>query len=338
MKKVNMKYTIGEVQQDKLMEYGLDIKDAFILSYIKEINQLEKIIRKTIDGKSFMWIDYEKLITYLPALKIKAIDSMYRRFKKYEDLGLLEKHLHRTAIHGTYTFFYLNKKFSTLFEITKIDSSEEELNENLKKMGLPNNFTHKITSKKISLKSDEKSGGFGRKVGSWSDEKSVRNTPINILQEKDSSSTEEPKPTTASEETFFKNLKDLLIKNNFKNYNSQTLKNIKSYSKESLEEIKKVIEFMKFKNKAINSKILVAILKDGDHKIVEPMKLKTVTKKEKIAYMLEIAFQDDIDDLCNQIAKSFGWGEYNKLSKTDEKIVNIEVERILCERYNNLKI
>jgi len=325
MKNENIKYTIGAVQQNKLIEYDLDIKDAFILSYIKEINQLKNIIRKTVDGKSFMWIDYEKLISYLPALKIKTIDAMYRRFKKYEDLGLLTKHLHRTAIHGTYTFFHLKDLFSNLFEITKIDTSEKELNENLKKMGLP------------IPKSDGKSGGFGWKVGSCSDEKSVRNTPIKILPKKDSSSTEELNSAAAPEETFFKNLKALLIENSFKNHNSQTLKNINNYSKGSLKEIKRAITFMKLKNKTIDSKILVAILKDKDYLVVESLEIKNITRADKLAHIMEITPQDEIDDLCNKISKRDWFKDYKDLEKSEENTVNIDLERILCKRYDKLK-
>lgn len=158
-----------------------------------------------------------------------------------------------------------------------------------------------------------------------------------LIRDKKRVVAEEANPTAAPEDDFFKNLKDLLIKNGFKKYNSQTLKNIKNNSKGSLEEVKKVIEFMKLKNKAINSKILVAILKDEDHKVVEPVDLKKISKADKVAHMLKIIKQDEIDDLCNQIAKSFGYQEYNDLSKSDENIVNIELENIFCRRYNKLQ-
>ncbi|MGB6130049.1 MAG: hypothetical protein WBG30_14990 [Psychrilyobacter sp.] len=148
---------------------------------------------------------------------------------------------------------------------------------------------------------------------------------------------EKQNPAAAPEDNFFKDLKDLLIENNFKNYNSQTLKNIKNYSNGSLEDIKKVIEFMKLKNKSINSKILVAILKDGDHKVVEPVDIKKVTKADKLAHMLKIITQDEIDDLCDRISEEEEFGEYKQLEKAQENIVNIRLEKILCDRYNRLQ-
>lgn len=37
-----MKYTISDVQQEKLIALGLDIKDAFLLSYIKDLAGAKK--------------------------------------------------------------------------------------------------------------------------------------------------------------------------------------------------------------------------------------------------------------------------------------------------------
>jgi hypothetical protein len=327
MKKENVKYTIGEVQQHKLIEFGLDIKDAFIISYLKDMKTWKNILEKSVNADIYMWVDYSKLLSYLPALKINTNDVLSRRLKKYEGLGLIKRHLHKNLVYGSYNFIFLEEKFNTLFEFNKIEDTEDEIEEMKRKMGLLGQQTQHPS---------QKSCGFDSKVACTTTQKSADNTPIKILPQKNSSSTE-ANPTAAPEDTFFKNLKDLLIKNNFKNYNSQTLKNIKNYSKGSLEEVKKVIEFMKLKNKAINSKILVAILKDEDHKVVEPVDIKKIPKADKVAHMLKLTTQDEIDDLCNQIAKSFGYEEYNNLSKSDENIVNIELENIFCRRYNRLQ-
>ncbi len=326
MKKENVKYTIEEVQQHKLIEFGLDIKDAFIISYLKDMKTWGNILEKSVDGNTYMWVDYQKVLTYLPALKINSNDVLSRRLKKYEALGLIKRHLHKNLVYGSYNFIFLEEKFNTLFEFNKIEDTEDEIEEMKRKMGLLGQQTSQPS---------QKSCGFDSKVASTPSQKSSDNTPTKILPQKNSSSTG-TNPTATSDEAFFKTLKDLLIKNNFKNYNSQTLKNIESYSKRSLEEVKKVIEFMKLKNKTINSKILVAILKDGDHLVVEPVDLKKVSKANKLAHMLKITPQDEIDDICNQIAISFKFEEYKKLDKAEENIVNIELENIFSRRYNKL--
>ena len=47
-----IKYTIASVQQEKLIELDLDIKDAFILSYLKDtIGANSKIISKVVENE-----------------------------------------------------------------------------------------------------------------------------------------------------------------------------------------------------------------------------------------------------------------------------------------------
>ena len=136
----------------------------------------------------------------------------------------------------------------------------------------------------------------------------------------------EKETATAPNETFLKTLKDLLIKNGFQNHNSQTLKNLENFSNSKISEIEKVIEFMKKKKKAINSKILVAILKDRDHKIVEPVE---ITKADKLTHMFKITLDSELADLRYLIAKDIGL-------PIDSNPVKTDLERILCNRYNNL--
>ena len=114
-KKTNRKYQIADIQQDKLLKLGLDLKDAYILTYLKDLNQVKKIVRKKVDGEVYIWVNYEELMAYLPALRINTVDAMYRRFKKYEGIGLIKKYIYKT-ITGTYTFFHLKEALFNLFE------------------------------------------------------------------------------------------------------------------------------------------------------------------------------------------------------------------------------
>lgn len=318
MKKDNIKYTIGAVQQEQLIKYDLDIKDAFIITYLKDIMTSKKLIKKTVADKKYIWIDYQSLIDYLPALKINSREVIARRMAKYEKIGLIKKHLHKTMVYGVYTFFHLEEKFNTMFEIQKIEKEDDELEKIKEKMGLLGQQNEEST---------EKSSGFDPKVETIPTQKSRHNTPNNILPQKESSSTEE-KPVAASDEIILKDIKEIIVKNGFKNYNSQTLKNIKNYSKGSLEEIKKVIKFMKLKNKSLNSKILVAILKDKDHEVVEPVDLEKVTRKEKIEFMIEKLGEFKIRSMRNSILKNIGC----ECQGVDDDLGNQ-----LCKKYNKLK-
>lgn len=138
-----IKYTIASVQQEKLIELDLDIKDAFILSYLKDtIGANSKFISKVVDNEIYYWIKYSSLIAYLPILKIENEKVIARRFSEYEKLGLIKRHIHKVtnkitkAFVGNYTFINLTDKFSELFEENKIETDVDELEKAAKEMGL----------------------------------------------------------------------------------------------------------------------------------------------------------------------------------------------------------
>lgn len=163
-----IKYTIASVQQEKLIELDLDIKDAFILSYLKDtIGANSKFISKVVDNEIYYWIKYSSLIAYLPILKIENEKVIARRFSEYEKLGLIKRHIHKVtnkitkAFVGNYTFINLTDKFSELFEENKIETDVDELEKAAKEMGL----TVENTRENFSVPSGEPrelSSSFGK--------------------------------------------------------------------------------------------------------------------------------------------------------------------------------
>ena len=128
----NQKFTIGAVQQNRLLELGLDIKDAYILTYLKVFfDSNDKILTKTINGEVYYWIKYENIIKYLPILKIDNLKVISRRLRKFEELGLIKRHVHRPfdEVHGTfkgaYTFIHLTKEFTSLFNFSDLQDDED---------------------------------------------------------------------------------------------------------------------------------------------------------------------------------------------------------------------
>lgn len=146
----NIKYTIGAVQQSKALEYDLDLKDAFILTYLKELTS-KKLIQKVIDNNIYYWIDYDALIDYMPLLGISTTKVLGRRFAKYEDLGFIKRHLHKSyskakgQFSGSWTFIMFEEKFNELFEIGNIANDTTKMNEILEEMGLPTEDTQKFS-------------------------------------------------------------------------------------------------------------------------------------------------------------------------------------------------
>lgn len=158
-KQNRVKYKIGAVQQLKAIELNLDLKDAHILTYIRDLSTV-KTVNKIVDGKKFFWLDYEKISIYIPLLEINNLKVMGRRMKKYEDLGLLKRHIHttfdKTAGHftGSYTFICLTNKFIELFEEIKISSNDLEIEKMEKEMGLSTEDTSEC---KLNLPQELKS-------------------------------------------------------------------------------------------------------------------------------------------------------------------------------------
>ena len=146
----NIKYTIGAVQQSKALEYDLDLKDAFILTYLKELTS-KKLIQKVIDNNTYYWIDYDALIDYMPLLGISTSKVLGRRFAKYEELGFIKRHLHKSyskakgQFSGSWTFIMFEEKFNELFEIGNIANDTTKMNEILEEMGLPTEDTQKFS-------------------------------------------------------------------------------------------------------------------------------------------------------------------------------------------------
>jgi len=313
MEKKNQKYTIGNVQQDKLIEYGLDIKDAFILDYISEVSNLKNVVKKVVDGRSYIWLDYNKMINYLPILNINNKEVIGRRFKKYADLDLISRHLHKPfsstgKTSGTYTFFSLKPKFNSLFEISTIDDSLEEKEAKLREMGLLPHPTEK---------SDEQST---EKSSVHPTQKSAVNTPSNNTPKIKSSS------TTTSGDEFITNLKDLLSKSAVKNLNLNTLSNIAKFSNSNIQEVERAIAFMKLKNKSMTPGVLVAILRDGDFRDKGSTAPKEIKRNDKIAFMARKLGEPEVKRLRLKVLKSIGF----ECAGIDDQLGNI-----LCRKFNN---
>jgi hypothetical protein len=107
-----MKFTIEGLSQYKLVEWNLDSSDAIILRYIIDFyNTSNKIKKIVIEDQEFFWINYKKLKENLPILKIKTNDSLRKRFKKYEECGLMKHHCEKNR-DGSFSCY----RFTELYE------------------------------------------------------------------------------------------------------------------------------------------------------------------------------------------------------------------------------
>jgi hypothetical protein len=105
-----MKYNIN-INQLELSKTNIDIIDASILDYVITMcNSLSKAVQaKRIDG--YTWINYKRLISDMPLLKINSKSALTPRFKKLELAGFI---LIRYLDGGRF-FISLTDKVDSLF-------------------------------------------------------------------------------------------------------------------------------------------------------------------------------------------------------------------------------
>lgn len=112
-----MKFTMSGFNQRKLIEFGLDLKDAALLRYFvdfKDTNSMSMII---IDNKPYYWVKYEHLKEDLPILGINSNVVLRRRLKKLEECGVLEHH-HKLE-GGSYSYYAIGPAYKSLLEEEK---------------------------------------------------------------------------------------------------------------------------------------------------------------------------------------------------------------------------
>lgn len=108
-----MKYTIT-MNQKVLIDSGLklDITDGAIIDFIHSFIHSEEVHKLIHAGKIFYWISYGLVSKQLPILRLKK-DTVYRKFKQYIDMGLLDAHPDNQQLNRAY--FAINSTFMRLF-------------------------------------------------------------------------------------------------------------------------------------------------------------------------------------------------------------------------------
>ncbi|MCX0353359.1 hypothetical protein LI064_02330 [Clostridium perfringens] len=111
-----MKYTVHGLQQDKLIEMGLDNDDALILAVIKEMYSSKKMEYQIIDGERFIWINQMSLLNYIPIVGSES--NLRRKIKKLEEKKIIEKKILnvQNGVKGTYSYINVTELLDYLSE------------------------------------------------------------------------------------------------------------------------------------------------------------------------------------------------------------------------------
>lgn len=126
-----MKYTIFEFNQEKAVEYNLDIEDLLLLQWITDFTT--RIPAKIINEEKYYWIKYEELLKDLPILRFSSKDRLYRKLNELVQKGIL---IHQTVrVGGTYSYYGFGENYSKLLsEEKEPEESEKELADNFEKI------------------------------------------------------------------------------------------------------------------------------------------------------------------------------------------------------------
>jgi hypothetical protein len=102
-----MKYTIEGLQQQALIDLGLDCVDAVILRWVIDFRDTGKMRLIKIGTQEMFWINYGYMLEDIPIISIKNKDVLARRFNRICECGLMNKYVDKGA-QGTYTYFNFN--------------------------------------------------------------------------------------------------------------------------------------------------------------------------------------------------------------------------------------
>lgn len=125
-----MKYTVHGLQQDKLIEMGLDNDDALILAVIKEMYSSKKMEYQIIDGERFIWIDQGYLMEQIPIIGTQR--KLQRKIKCLCENGFLERELlyEKNGIRGKFSYVNITSKLDELNEYIPYDKMSQGLRQN----------------------------------------------------------------------------------------------------------------------------------------------------------------------------------------------------------------
>lgn len=112
-----------------LKEYGLTLDEVMILRHFLDFVNTGKMKKVEIEGKTFYWITYKKIIEDLPILNIKSNKSVGNKLNKLVEVGFLEKYIDKTR-SGTWTYFGVGDNYEKLI-YEGIESGEKQEEEKI---------------------------------------------------------------------------------------------------------------------------------------------------------------------------------------------------------------
>lgn len=118
-----MQFTIHGFSQIGAYKLGLNCDDLCLLRWFINFRDSGNMVFRTINGKKYYWISYDKLTQELPIVASKK-DTIYRKLKKMVEAGVLERETVKQG--GTFSFYSTGVNFALLSNSTPDVSTKPE--------------------------------------------------------------------------------------------------------------------------------------------------------------------------------------------------------------------
>ncbi|MBK1810705.1 conserved phage C-terminal domain-containing protein [Clostridium sp. YIM B02505] len=241
-----MKYTAMGFSQEKLVNYGLDMKDAVILRYFIDFKGTNTMRTEIIDDEVYYWVRYEGIVNEYPILNLNNEDSIYRRLKKLVKVNILK---HKTIkSFGTYSYYTLGENYIDLISGYEKEADNQVKNIEKNFNAYENNLedSNNLSDENMSIvgcKSLEGTDNYPTATGC----KSVPNNPSTINPSIKNNQYIKKTEENIKKQNITKVIVDYLnlkANTNYKHTTALTIKNIKARFKEGfiLEDFYKVID------------------------------------------------------------------------------------------------
>ena len=178
-----MKYTILGFQQQKLIDSGLSVEDAFILRTIKDMYSSSSMIFKDFEGIKYMWINYTYLLEQIPIIGSKR--NLMRKIEFYGTeqflLRVLKKE--KDGVKGNFSYIAPTSKLDTLQDFDLMTESHKGYDKNAQ--GLCQNSIRVMTeshNKDTSIKDTSIKDNINRKVAKSKDLEPIINSFTSNLE------------------------------------------------------------------------------------------------------------------------------------------------------------
>ncbi len=119
-----MRLTFERFSLQQAQSLGLCVDDLCILAYCLDFNASGRMSTVIVQDKAFFWVNYDSVAAELPILRWQSRDSVYRRFKKYCKLGLMDMVIEVKSQRPHFRFIP-----EKLFELLSYSSRDEYTSE-----------------------------------------------------------------------------------------------------------------------------------------------------------------------------------------------------------------